>query len=172
MEDTLRYFFSAVFQGFSALITLGIMFYLYYLDRQTRKIDEIEKDLMIFKPDRLSPGSEEKIKYYIENGIFIYTKKYLLPPLVEANPNHQIVVGIKRYDSIVKQKIILSDSLLVLFKIATLTLVVSIISLFMIGYYSWLSTILFFIGIVIIALCLVFFNKLFAFSKTIINTPS
>ena len=38
MEDTLRYFFSAVFQGFAAVMTLSVMFTIYRLDKfQTRK---------------------------------------------------------------------------------------------------------------------------------------
>ncbi len=32
MEETLRYFFSAVFQGFAAIITLGAMYFLYFFD--------------------------------------------------------------------------------------------------------------------------------------------
>ena len=171
MEDTLRYFFSAVFQGFAAIITLGIMFYLYYMDKQSRKIDEIEKELLIFKPDRLSDKSGEKINYYIEHGIFKYASHFLLPPLIEAKPMHQIVVAMKKYDSIIKQKDSLSKDLKRLFRIATLILIVSLISLFMVGYYLWLNLVLFVIGIFTIVLSAIFFARLFAFSKTIIDAP-
>ena len=51
MEDTLRYFFSAVFQGFAAIITLGIMFYLYYLDKFRNRIEDIESIFQGFKPN-------------------------------------------------------------------------------------------------------------------------
>lgn len=147
------------------------MFYLYYLDKQSRKIDEIEKVLLNFKPDRISDKSGEKINYYIENGIFKYATNYLLPPLIEANPNHQIVVGMKRYDSIIKQKDFLSKNLKGLFKIATLILIVSLVSLFMVGYYQWLNVALYAIGIFIIVLSAIFLTRLFRFSKTIIDAP-
>lgn len=171
MEDTLRYFFSAVFQGFAAIITLGIMFYIYYIDKQSRKIDEIEKKLMIFEPNLQTANYEEKINYYVEHGIFKYASHYLLPPLIEAKPMHQIVVAMKKYDLIIKQKEFLSKKIKELFKIATLILIVSLVSLFMIGYYQWLSIALFIIGIITILLCIIFFTRLFTFSKSIIDGP-
>lgn len=171
MEDTLRYFFSAVFQGFAAIITLGIMFYLYYMDKQSRKIDNIEKELLLFKPNSISDKSGEKIKSYVEHSIFEYATCYLLPSLVEANPTHQIVVAMKKYDLIIKQKKLLSGQLKGLFKIATLILIVSLVSLFMVGYYKWLTVVLFIIGIITILLSTIFFTLLFRFSKTVIDGP-
>ena len=169
MEDTLRYFFSAVFQGFAAIVTLGIMFYLYYMDNQIRKLDDIEKILSVFKPDRLTNNSEEKINYYVEYGIFEYAKSFLLPPLVEKNPTHQIVITLNRYNVIVKQNKLLSDQLKRLFKIAILILILSLLSLFTVGYFQWLNIILFFIGIILIVLSVIFFTYLFKFSKIIID---
>ena len=171
MEDTLRYFFSAVFQGFAAIVTLGIMFYLYYMDKQSRKLDDIEKALSVFKPDRLTNNSEEKINYYVEYGIFEYANKFLLPPLVGKKPTHQIVITLNRYNIIVKQNKLLSDQLKKLFKIAILILILSLLSLFTVGYFHSLNIILFIIGIIIIVLSVIFFTFLFKFSKIIIDGP-
>lgn len=42
ISDTLRYFYSAAFQGFAAIVTLGIMFYLYFVQDINNRIKSIE----------------------------------------------------------------------------------------------------------------------------------
>jgi hypothetical protein len=53
MENTLLYFFSALFQGFAAIITLGSMFYLYFIEHLNEQKAKIEEELKRqFNPQR------------------------------------------------------------------------------------------------------------------------
>lgn len=169
MEDTLRYFFSAVFQGFAAIITLGIMFYLYYLDKLSSKTEKIESRLSNFKP-QIGRGHDELLTYERE-GIIEYMKKYLLPIKKDIQAYDWARLQVSLYDSIGEQKQSMSVKMKNLFKIARLILVVSLISLFLVGYYEWLNYILVTFGIACIILAVVFFSQLFTFIKQILDNP-
>ena len=171
MEDTLRYFFSSVFQGFAAIITLGIMSYLYYMDKQYKKIEEIEKALLMFKPSGIDAEGKERLKYFLDFGIVEYMREYTVKRLAENSEANHVVMRVKKYDSIMAKKNTLSSNLKVLFKIARFILIISLISLFMLGYYNWLNTILAISGVFTIMLSILFFNNLFTFSKKIIDEP-
>jgi len=169
MEDTLRYFFSAVFQGFAAIITLGIMFYLYYLDKLSNEIKKAEHGLENYIP-KTGKSVEERELYYKE-GFFPYMKKYVLTKITD-NPSFTIErQKISRYDSIQEQKESLSTQFKYLFKIARVILIVSLISLFIIGYVKILDYVLLISGATCIILSIIFFTKLFTFSKQIIDNP-
>ena len=169
MEDTLRYFFSAIFQGFAAIITLGIMFYLYYMDKQSRKVDEIERELMMFKPSGLGPDGEERLKYFLDFSIIEYMREYSIKRRTTHSQADPIYMRVNKYDSIIKQKELLSDNLKILFKIARMILICSLLSLFLVGYFYWLNIVLEIAGIILIILSIIFFARLFSFSKTIIE---
>ena len=70
-----------VFQGFSAVIALGIMFYLYYLDKLRKSLEDIEAVLNGFRP---SVGSDIDI-YIRENGLVKYVKDKILPVKVNID---------------------------------------------------------------------------------------
>jgi len=171
MEDTLRYFFSALFQGFAAIITLGIMFYLYYLDKQSRKVDEIEKELSIYIPSGLSAEAIERYNFFLEFGIIAYVKEYLIKRQLASSQYFHFQKRIEIFDSITEQKKVLSEKLKLLFKISRTILIGSLISLFLVGYFNWLNIILAVDGLILIVLTIIFFARLFSFSKTIIDGP-
>ena len=167
MEDTLRYFFSAVFQGFAAVIAIGIMFYLYYMDRINKKLEEIETSLSGFKS---SPQSDNDL-YIKEHGLVSFIKDKILPlktNLSAYDPTRSLIVI---YDKIKAQNEKLKTKLIILFKLAILIILISLISLFSVGYYSWLNIILFISGIICIFLSVSFFSGLFRFIKDIIHKP-
>jgi len=167
MVDTLRYFFSAVFQGFAAIITLGIMFYLYYLDKINKKLDDIDSSFSGHNP---RSGSEDD--YYVkEHGITLFVKNKILPLKVNVETYDYTRQIVSLYEKIIKQKDKLNRKLLSLFKIAVAIILISLISLFCVGYFGWLNNILFFSGILNIFLSLMFFTKLFSFIKEITNKP-
>jgi len=167
MEDTLRYFFSAVFQGFAALITLGIMFYLYYMDKLSGKTEKIESKLLPLKPGI----SGEGFTIYEREGIIGYMKKSLLPKKKDLPSYDYLRMRVSQYDSIEEQKITSSAKMEGLFKIARVILLLSLISLFLVGYYEWLNYLLTGSGILCIVLSIVFFKDLYAFSKQIMDRP-
>ncbi len=70
MEDTLRYYFSAMFQGFAAIIALGAMYFLYFFDKVENQKKEIALKLKGF--ERIVPGSNDSI---LIHGIVKYLKK-------------------------------------------------------------------------------------------------
>ena len=167
MEDTLRYFFSAVFQGFAALITLGIMFYLYYMDKLSGKTEKIESKLLHRKPGIGGEG----FTIYEREGIIEYMKKSLLLIKKDHPAYSYDRVQVSLYDSIEEQKKSSSAKMKGLFKIARVILILSLISLFLVGYYEWLNYILTGSGILCIVISIVFFKDLYAFSKQIIDRP-
>ena len=65
MEDTLRYFYSSVFQGFAAIITLGAMYFLYFFD----KTNSQKKDLINKLNSYGNYASYENKDYITKNGI-------------------------------------------------------------------------------------------------------
>jgi len=168
MEDTLRYFFSAVFQGFAAIITLGIMFYLYFIDKLRSRTNEIKNNLLVYKP---SQTGDDLYKYLEEEGIIKYMKNKLLPIKKDFPSYNNARNLVSLYDSIEAQKGSLSERLKDLFKIARVILITSLISLFCVGYHLWINYALIGFGIFCIVLAIMFFSDLYTFSKEIIDTP-
>ena len=71
-SDTLKYFFSSVFQGFAALITLGAMFFLYYFERMNSRKEDLEGKMMeeLWKiSNGITNMSNDNRKYLFENGM-------------------------------------------------------------------------------------------------------
>ena len=167
MEDTLRYFFSAVFQGFAAIITLGIMFYLYYLDKFRKRLEDIENFFHGYKP----PTGTENDFYVKEHGLILFVKNIVLPPKKDVSAYDYARRLVSIYEEKIDQKKILNKKLLSLFKNAILIILISLIALFSTGYVNWLNYILFIAGILNIILSFIFFINLFSFIKSIINTP-
>lgn len=167
MEDTLRYFFSAVFQGFAAVISIGIMFYLYYMDRINKKIEEIENSLIGFRSSRLS----EEDLFIQEHGLISFIKEKILPKKANLTGFDSTRHLIEIYDGIKSRNEKLKTKLIALFKLAISIILISLLSLFCIGYYSWINRILFLSGLTSILLSFVFFYRLFSFIKDIIGKP-
>ena len=71
MEDTLRYFFSSLFQGFAAIVTLGAMYFLYFFDKIESKKNQVLERLKVFEGMEGASGRE----YIIRNGIMKYLKE-------------------------------------------------------------------------------------------------
>ena len=165
MEDTLRYFFSAVFQGFAAIITLGIMFYLYYLDKFRKRVEDIESIFQGFKPNS---GTEDNL-YVKEYGLVLYVKNKILPTKVDIPSYDFARNAVSLYVKIVAQKERLNKKLMSLFKLAVFIILTSLISLFCVGYLIWLNNILFFLGILVTLLSFIFFTRLYSFIKDIIE---
>ena len=70
-SDTLRYFYSAIFQGFAAIITLGSMFYIYFRQQIENRKDELKKNME--HEYRSSPPIYKKINNEI---IITFTRNF------------------------------------------------------------------------------------------------
>jgi len=142
---------------------------LYYLDKLSIKTEKIESKLSNFKP-QLGTNAEVFLTYERE-GIIEYMKKHLLPIKKDIPGYDWARLQVSLYDSIGEQKKSMSVKMKNLFKIARLILIVSLISLFLVGYYEWLNYALVAVEITCIILAIVFFSQLFTFSKLILDNP-
>ena len=163
MEDTLRYFFSALFQGFAALIALGAMFYLYFKELSINRTNQIEKELRKFLNVHNSLDTDAKID---SQGIELFVDNQL-----KSNnqiDRREIVVKLNANYKSIKQKIngvenILPDILRNTFII----LIISIISLLLTGYYYVINYILLIIGVIIVVFSIITLIKMKEFISDI-----
>ncbi len=143
MEDTLRYYFSAMFQGFAAIITLGAMYFLYFFDK-----NELLKNNII---EKLKPYAESEIAnrdFTIRNGIIECVKQRILPTKID-NPLYDTArYLIQKYDLLVDKEIKIKNYLHTLLKNTIVILILSLTSLFLIGYCNLINIILLFVGII------------------------
>ena len=141
------------------------------MDKQAKKVDEIEKELMLYKPSGTGTEGQERLKHFLSYGIVEYMREYTIKKQIASSQSDHIYMRVKKFDSIIQQKKILSDNLKLLFKIARVILILSLVSLFIVGYFCWLDYVLMLFGVLIIILSIIFFYQLFKFSKVIIDGP-
>lgn len=159
--DTLRWFFSSVFQGFAAIITLGAMFYLYFFEKSERhKSDQENRIWQIFK----------RIYTSIEINPVIYKKGFVNYLVNDFLPEHEKETGnnalnsIKEltelYTQLEEREILLKDYVYRLLKKSVVILSISIIALLLIGFNMYINIALLPIAGVTVILSLLHFNKL------------
>lgn len=156
MEDTLRYFFSAIFQSIAAILTLGAMFYMNYNDKTKTRINELIKETSrIYQP----AGSEILNEVLKSNIIEVMREHYLPLHKDQQSYNfHRLIV--EEYKSITKklEEIKnLSPSLIIL---GILLLIFSSVGLFFVGYNVKLNELLFLFGILILVMTCTFLMNL------------
>jgi len=139
------YFFSAIFQGFAALLTLGVMFYLYYMNKVNENIMWIESEL------RRQFNASKDLINKIELITFVeYCRKEYVSKLGEAKASEWdlfIKTKVDEYDKINKKKEKIRKKIPIILYMTISILIVSMISLLGIGYLKGESNILFGIGI-------------------------
>jgi len=143
MEDTLRYFFSAMFQGFAAIITLGAMYFLYFLD----KIESQKNNII----DKLKPYAEVETTnrdFTIRNGIIECVKQKVLPLKIDVPQYDTARYLINKYDSFIEKELNTKKYLSILLKKTITILILSLCSLFLIGYNNYLNYFLLLVGII------------------------
>jgi len=156
MEDTLRYFFSAVFQGFAALIALGAMFYLYFKELSINRTNQIEKELRKFLNVHNNLNIDAKID---SQGIELYTDNQL-----DRNnqfDRREIVVKLNANYKSIKQKINRVENILpFILRNTFIILITSIFSLLLTGYYCVINYILLIIGAIIVIFSIITLIKM------------
>jgi len=156
MEDTLRYFFSAVFQGFAALIALGAMFYLYFKELSINRTNQIEKELRKFLNVHNNLNIDAKID---SQGIELYTDNHL-----DRNnqfDRREIVVKLNANYKSIKQKINRVENILpFILRNTFIILITSIFSLLLTGYYCVINYILLIIGAIIVIFSIITLIKM------------
>lgn len=139
--DTLRYFYSSVFQGFAAIFTLGAMFYIYNSD----KIDTVTIRLEIKVEEMIEVfrlyDVRNKDKVYINtHGVFRYIEdKIIGDPDYNTNSSNKWC-----YDYLVKSLEIfklrrtlikvIQESLVLLVKLSIIILITSLVVLIFIQF--------------------------------------
>lgn len=165
--ETLRYFFSAIFQGIAAILTLGAMFYMNYLDRARNRINDLEIKARISQSDLLSEDIQTSTRNIIE----------LIWERVDSRTNQKgkKIAGYDDMKSIYDQYVLLTskekylkENLPGLVKKGIFLLVLSSISLFLVGLNCYLNYLLYLFGIVCIIYTIIYLMNL----KTIIFKSS
>ena len=159
MEDTLRYFFSALFQGFAALIALGAMFYLYFKELSINRMNQIEKELRKFINVLNNLNVDAKID---SQGIELYTDNHL-----EKNnqfDRREIVIKLNANYKSIKKKINGVENILpFILRNTFIILITSIISLLLIGYHCLINYMLLIIGVIIVIFSIITLIKMKSF---------
>jgi len=164
MVDTLRYFFSAVFQGFAAIITLGSMFYISYFD----KIDTKKKKITDEAARQYHPPNEQSKLQILEVGIIQVIKKELLPKLENDLKRDSYWNGlVSQFEVLNEKEISIKKDIPKVLYLNLVILLISVIALFLIGYHPTLNWILFIVGIIVIILSTI---ALFSILNIILKT--
>ncbi len=148
MEDTLRYFYSSVFQGFAALITLGAMYYLYFFD----KTDSQKKDLIEKLKSHGDYANYENRDYIIKYGIITYLEEKLLPLKKDIPQYDTVRFIVESYKKLQTAESQIKNYLPILLKKSITVLITSLICLFLIGYNLYLDYVLMVAGVIVIIL--------------------
>lgn len=152
METTLLYFYSAVFQGFAAIIALGSMFFLYFLQYYNSQKENIKNGLQ-----KQYNYQEREIFNEIElkGGII----KYVRERVKNEIDNRDLTLDIQR--KLINEYEILSEfynqirkQVLKCLALSILILTISIFSLFLVGYNLIINSILLVNGIILIFISL------------------
>jgi hypothetical protein len=156
MEDTLRYFFSAIFQGIAAILTLGAMFYMNYLDKTKSRIAELEKEV-----NRIyQPGGADILDKILRSNIIEVMRDHYLPLHKDQTSysHHRFIV--QEYETIANQLEEIKNLLPSLIIQGMLLLIFSSVALFFIGYNVILNEIIFFVGILVLFFTFTFLMNL------------
>lgn len=151
MEDSLRYFFSAIFQGIAAILALGAMFYMNFMDRTKNRINElILNTLRDYNP----PAKKTEIE---KSNIIEVMKVNLLPTMNRENSSDQKFFMIaEEYDSLKSKKDYLNSKLPGLIRKGILLLVLSGVAMLCIGFYAFLNYLMYGVAILCVALTFIF----------------
>lgn len=142
MEDTLRYFFSAIFQGIAAILTLGAMFYMNYQDKAKSRIDE----LVNFTRTFYSIPSEYR-KVHSKSNIVEILKTHYENEKKDREIFYTAYEVINEYDGITSKLQDIKNIIPFLLVKGITLLIISSISLFAVGYHEYLNFVLFGTGL-------------------------
>lgn len=166
MEDTLRYFFSAMFQGFAALIALGAMFYLYYKEISFNKMQNLENELRKF----LNVNNDLNVNAKIDSeGIESYTQNHLNGHK-QFERRNTVEVLFDNYKNTKRKREKVKFKLPRILNYTIIILIVSITSLFLVDYNYILDKIILMIGILLIIFSIITLIMIKKFILTIIKS--
>jgi len=152
--ETLRYFYSAVFQGFAAIITLGSMYYLYYKQNLTNELNIINEKIRADYNNHLDEIFEKQEKKFLEERI---NSRPQVDTDFGLNKNKNYLERIKFINKKVNEIEIEIPKLL---KQTIYILILSLIGLILCGLNFWLNVILFCFGIGLIIWIVIYLKYL------------
>jgi len=157
MEDTLRYFFSSIFQGIAAILTLGAMFYMNYLEKVKSRIEELINKTKTMISITTVPESIIELE---QNMLEVMRHKIEIKKGDENYNRHFKILD--EYD-LLNHKVILVKEIIkpIIFQ-GIVLLVISGISLFGVGYSNIGNNIAFCFGILILFIMSAFLKNLVA----------
>jgi hypothetical protein len=164
-HETLRYFYSAMFQGFAAIITLGSMFYLYFSQNINNTIRNIEERLYNHcirhwnDPDAIETrGLREFSKFQLDEHVeSINISTTNLKKLYEE------------LEGLDERKIKVKNRLPNILYLSMVILIVSMVSLFFVNNNILSTLILFWIGVGLIIFSVFYLFKVVKFILLILD---
>ncbi len=169
-QDTLRYFYSSVFQGFAALFSLGGMFYIYFSQSMTNRLQDLRERVRQHVRHLIgATGGEHMVLIdrnpieYIENHVDVEKSKdgawlTVFSLALEYRTQQRQVSEFKKY-------------MYWLLPLSTVILVMSLFGLFFIKLYDseTVNYIVFGIGILTLVVSCIYFYFLFKMVKDILK---
>jgi ABC-type multidrug transport system fused ATPase/permease subunit len=158
-SDTLRYFYSAILQGFAAIIALGGMFYVYYKQNIVNRKNEILKEYKNYFNMNI-----QHVRASIEiKGIH----SYVLDDLEAHKGNLETNDRLKalkllssEYEKISEKEKSIYDNLTKLTKKIVVILIISMFGLFFVGYHRSVDFVLIVVGFLLILLSINCINQI------------
>jgi hypothetical protein len=160
-KDTLRYFYSSLFQGYAAIFSLSGMFFVFYAERMSTILTKTISSLRTIIEEYKLVTNETENNYLATMGVFafineIYFKKNRnLPSNCSYHnsiiANYNIINFINGHQIVAKRKL----KRLILFSL--LILCVSLVCLFCIGDFENVNLLIYRIGLVLIVISIIYF---------------
>lgn len=155
MEDTLRYFYSALFQGIATIITLGSMFYLYFLLSINFRKREIVLNLMSLHEIE----NRRVLRNLLGEGVVNYVRAELVRGIMGEGTDAAEAL-IDEYDSLNnKSKEIKTRTRPILVR-SMIILILSLGSLISVGHYNLLNQFLFIFAVILVLFTIIYFKSI------------
>ena len=159
MVDTLRYFFSAIFQGMAALFTLGSMFYISFLE----KLENGKKDINNRADKYFHPADHEGVSGTVTKSTIEYIIEIYIPRVIsKGNAVDKALSSLEsEYKTLTGKEKLIKQKIKPIILDAIIILLISMICLFTVGYSEFLNYCNFIAGSILIFFILYFFVKLY-----------
>ena len=171
-SDTLRYFYSSVFQGYAAIFTLGGMFYIYY-SQQIEMKQTLIKNILTNTIKRLTwTGVTKESKIAFNVNVIDYVENYFVKEYginILTPPFNEISALVIAYKSIQSHNTAIKTDIKKIIVLSIFFLLSSLMILYSIDANRLLNSFAAYSGVIIIIVSFYYFFKLWSIINKIIT---
>lgn len=161
--ETLKYFFSSIFQGFAALLALGAMFYLYFFERIEREQDSIIKKLEI-EFERKKTSLEYDTTFFMDTWVASKGVYSLAKKIVGEFKNDPMYMAmntlINRYEDTLRREKNFRKGIPILVGLNFIILIASLTALFNVDYSHSNNSQAYYFALILLFICIIYFGYL------------